>query len=965
MVKQRASKQRGTLPGRADDLRDIGALAEYHPVVAVVGGLGVGVSAVLEAVADQWSVPVLRGKPPLEIEPGAWLVLDDADAVELTLLRGFVRNVHEAHAHLLLGAHTATRVPAGVVVRRLGGLSLEAAAVVVGRAGRGVPAAELAEHVRGHPGLLSELTAILAEQPRPVRLEAVETALAERAGARWLSDLGAATRRAASLLVAAGGRLPVDVDVRGFEAQAAVLVNLGLAERADEGIEASEVLLVAALDPPSGRALRGALDALAAYKVRNPAMTRLAQAWLHMRLGDDEAALAALREAHRFARGSLRTEVFARAIDRLARRPLSPLTAAARLASIIYRYGSPQYLAEARPLVQELVGSGALAPPDVHEARTYLAYLSLEEAGPGQALADLMRSGELAAAEGDRYAEAQAVVWQAWVHILAEDPKVAGRVAARAVRLAKKADAPVLLARAYFALSRAELTEGDYNAAARRLEQAVRVARRWGLLDDEVVILDALADLDNRQGRPSEASERLAAADAILARAGNLPRKGDLALTRAEVALRRGHVATAQRILEAPEVEVCTEPWRRDVVRAEVAVAGADYLEALRRLKSGARHPAMGGEWIRRRAAVAISLRREGLEANLSKAELEAEPAAAVLLQAGEDPSERLERLLTVEDPQIERLLMGETLEVLLQQGRYLEAVERGRRLRDRLAAAAAPTALMLHLESISLLAQGELWESACRAARSQRTALGLGHRRAAQFALETLVSAHLAAERSRGLGPVLQRIWRLAQVSGSPMRMARAAILRYAAALRFGHEPDPADLALARRSDDPLASGLAARLVGGGDDAEVHAVATWLHEHVLGTPAPGEAWIRSVPGPAVELRMDLLRREVILPGGRRVSFARRRVLWRVLTYLYEAAGGTLEPEDLYTEAWKLPFNQSRLNSLYVGIRRLRLLVEPDPSVPRIILASASGGYYMDVRRVRLVEPESPSPPVA
>ena len=105
-----------------------------------------------------------------------------------------------------------------------------------------------------------------------------------------------------------------------------------------------------------------------------------------------------------------------------------------------------------------------------------------------------------------------------------------------------------------------------------------------------------------------------------------------------------------------------------------------------------------------------------------------------------------------------------------------------------------------------------------------------------------------------------------------------------------------------------------------------------------------------------VELFLDGDRREAVLAGGKRVCFQRRRVLWRLLWKILEAGkSAPIEPEHLYRTAWELPFNPRRLNSLYVGIRRLRLLVEPDPSSPRIILAASRGGYFADPRRVRAV----------
>jgi len=170
---------------------------------------------------------------------------------------------------------------------------------------------------------------------------------------------------------------------------------------------------------------------------------------------------------------------------------------------------------------------------------------------------------------------------------------------------------------------------------------------------------------------------------------------------------------------------------------------------------------------------------------------------------------------------------------------------------------------------------------------------------------------------------------------------------------LRQGQEPVAGDLEQVHRGPDALSRALCDQLLGEKVEATLEPIAEALQGLVVAASAGGAPWAPAREG-AAELELRLETREVKLAGGRTVSFARRRVLWRVLTELVEARGESVEPENLYTAAWQLPFNQSRLNSLYVGIRRLRLLVEPDPSAPRIILVGPTGGYYLDVARVNI-----------
>ncbi|RMF77884.1 MAG: hypothetical protein D6739_12290, partial [Nitrospirae bacterium] len=319
---------------------------------------------------------------------------------------------------------------------------------------------------------------------------------------------------------------------------------------------------------------------------------------------------------------------------------------------------------------------------------------------------------------------------------------------------------------------------------------------------------------------------------------------------------------------------------------------------------------------------------------------------------------------LLAEEPGLEPAFLQEAVVIRLLQGETGEGIALVRRLRDRFAGLAAPTAVMLLLEAIEHVFRGEPLEAAKASARAHRSATELGHHRMAQLALEMLLGARLILGRERGLRFLLARGARGAKAAGSRTRLARMAALRYAAALRFGGSPAEEDAEVVESAGDALSLALVRRLKGQPYDGPLAALADYLHRLVTTGNAAEPAWARAVPEVAVELTLDAEKREVVLAGGKRISFTRRRVLWQVLLELWREGGRTIEPADLYVRAWQLPFNPSRLNSLYVGIRRLRLLVEPDPSAPRIILVGAGGGYYMDTRRVRLVG-TLPQPEVA
>jgi len=426
------------------------------------------------------------------------------------------------------------------------------------------------------------------------------------------------------------------------------------------------------------------------------------------------------------------------------------------------------------------------------------------------------------------------------------------------------------------------------------------------------------------------------------------------------VALRRGHVTEAKRILSGAEVALAEEPWRRDLLLAEVAYAAGDSIAARDALVVAARHPTAAQGWLRRRAVVAAGLLREGVDPSIDLDELATDPVAAFHLDAarGKFPDasaklDRFERELPDEMPDLEPSILREAILIRLLEGRRADAAEYGRRLRDRFAETAASTSTMLVLEALDHLFRGDPLTAAHRAAVAMRSAKQLGQVRTGALALRLVAASHLILGRERGLDRILARAERAAQLSGCPARQAGAAALRVLADVRFGRTPKDVDRAAAIEGPNRFAAALARIAVGEPDTSPVAGAAARIVGILLTGERDGTPWTPTGPEVAIELTLDGANREVILAGGKRIPFGRRRVLWRLLWFLFEASGDNIAPESLYVAAWELPFNQSRLNSLYVGVRRLRLLVEPDPSAARIIMAGHNGGYYMDTRRVQ------------
>ncbi|MDF1563170.1 MAG: winged helix-turn-helix domain-containing protein [Deltaproteobacteria bacterium] len=949
-------------PGREEDLRAILTLLDEHRVVGVVAGRGMGRTILLETIADLYGVPCFRGRPPEEVEVGDLVVLDDAQNLGRRALGALLRRVVEADGRALIALYSVTQAPRRVKPYRLTTLGEEASwGLLEGRRGlRTAQASAVLLRCAGHPALLRRAGRWLGRARRDQKIEVLDKVLAGEVQGAYLEPLGSAAHREAALLAAAGGWLPDGLPLRGFTSGTGQLVEAGLAERVDGALVASPLLLVAHWPEPTEARRRTALAELRRRRVLDRSLVRLAEAHLFHGLGAPEEALEAAREAQRASRGKVASIVFQRAIERLALEADGALGACAGLASVALAFGRHHDIRRTRGEITALQKEGAFAPPEHREAETFLGFLLLEERKLEEAALALRQSAARAAKEGDAYGEAYALLWEVWARITGDELQAAEPLARRAASLARECSAPALEVRALHVQARIEALEGEIDSALRHLKPALKLARRHNLDDDQLIVLGTLAELSGRQGRPSEAADWLEAADAILARGHPTQRRGNLALTRAEIALRRGHVREAQRILASAAAGLSSMPWTKDQLEVEASLAAADYAGAAHLLATAVPHPGRSREWIRRRAAALGVLQREGLSPRIDLGEFEGDPlsvlmlhrARAELAEAGE-LLEELESRLPREDLSALPLLHAESIAVRLLQGRLREAAESVALLRDHFAAEAASTAAMLLLEGVVELIRGRPAEAARRALRAHRAGMQLGQLRMGLFALELLAVAHLTLGRDRGLGTVLGRARRLADGARSPARCARVAALRVARALRRGEEPATADLRKVEKGPDALARALCDGLLGREVDASLQPIVEALQGMVAASAPASVPWAPEHAGTA-ELELRVASREVKLAGGRTVSFARRRVLWRVLTELMEAGGEAVEPENLYTAAWQLPFNQSRLNSLYVGIRRLRLLVEPDPSAPRIILVGPTGGYYLDTARVEL-----------
>ena len=102
---------------------------------------------------------------------------------------------------------------------------------------------------------------------------------------------------------------------------------------------------------------------------------------------------------------------------------------------------------------------------------------------------------------------------------------------------------------------------------------------------------------------------------------------------------------------------------------------------------------------------------------------------------------------------------------------------------------------------------------------------------------------------------------------------------------------------------------------------------------------------------------LDVGRKSVWLPGGRSIELRSRALLFRILLTLVRR-GGTATKEQLVRDAWGYPTYHSIRDDkrLQVAIRKLRLLVEEDPSRARRVLTTEDGYRLGEEEPLRVVE---------
>ncbi|MFW5878983.1 MAG: tetratricopeptide repeat protein, partial [Myxococcota bacterium] len=827
--------------GRNGDVRDLLALLDGHSLVAVHGERGIGKSMLLETIASRYGVALHLAEAPKEIARGDLVVLDDADRLPRRALTRIARRVRQAHGRLLISVTVPRQAPRGAALHRLTTLSREAALAVVQTldADRRAPGG-LVERLAGHPWLLQRVLRLAAQYPGSSESE-LGSLLSDEVRKRWLSSLTRSGLTAAARLVEAGGCLPSRPGAgEEIDDGLASLVDEGLAELRGGFVVASALLLATTGERSSPRVLERLMTSLDQQARPPTGLAHLARAHLLLRLGRADDALSAQREAHRAHRGTARAEAYERGLlALLSAAPPRSLEASVRLALEVHRASTGKSSKEAFAAAKLLLDSGELEPEDALEARSFMAYLRIGLGRMERAAREMAAVARDAEAAGALYAQAQALLWLAWVRGLQGRQADSRELALQGTAVAKEARAPVLRERALYFLSRCEISEGRFDQARRHLEQALRLCKSHGLEDDQAVVLDALAELAGKMGRPSEAADHLDAADRLIAETGNLPRRAELAVTRAEVAMGRGHVTAARRILASCSSSLMDEGWRRDLLAAEIALASGDLEGARRGALEMGRPPTPSREWRRRRASLFAGLLEEGWELDLELDPILEDPVAAIVVERalGHHGSARRRADLLEEmdenDPDGRLTARTESLFQRMRAGEIDRAVDVIALLREDLVRRGTSTARLLLIEAVDHLLRAEPREAAIRAAHAHRSARHLGNERLACSCLEVLLSAQLAMGRLKAAAAVAGRATRMARRMRSPARAARVAALRVAISVRQGRGPEADDIEEARAGGDPIVRDLLDMLIEGSDRATApdsgEPLARWL----------------------------------------------------------------------------------------------------------------------------------------
>ncbi len=107
------------------------------------------------------------------------------------------------------------------------------------------------------------------------------------------------------------------------------------------------------------------------------------------------------------------------------------------------------------------------------------------------------------------------------------------------------------------------------------------------------------------------------------------------------------------------------------------------------------------------------------------------------------------------------------------------------------------------------------------------------------------------------------------------------------------------------------------------------------------------------------DLIFDGENRHVIEKKKGAVDFRTRFLLLDLLRLLAENQGVVLSKESLVDLIWKQPYNPATHdNKIYVTIRRLRQLIEPNEKKPRYILKAPNGYCMSKLVRIQIKLPE-------
>jgi hypothetical protein len=129
-------------------------------------------------------------------------------------------------------------------------------------------------------------------------------------------------------------------------------------------------------------------------------------------------------------------------------------------------------------------------------------------------------------------------------------------------------------------------------------------------------------------------------------------------------------------------------------------------------------------------------------------------------------------------------------------------------------------------------------------------------------------------------------------------------------------------------------------------DRAVLLALGTQSSLGVAQVLSPADTGISSLDGASTFPGLGLVEDEfsVIFEDGMRICLSRRQQLWSILTALYQR-GGAATKEQLVKDVWKEKRYSPQLHDhrLHVGVRKLRGIIEADPSKPSRLITTHTG----------------------